>query len=334
MHRRYMKGLQSMGNGSWAWLQPDGGWGWTNAGLVTDGGQSLLVDTLYDLRMTCEMLSAMRDATPAARTIDILVNSHADGDHTYGNQLVGNARIIASQATADEFFSMPPERATALIADAAFLGEGAQYVSRWMKDHQFDFTGILLTPPTETYDRKLALKVGDKDVLLTNVGPAHTAGDTIVHVVQDRVVYTADILFMNVHPAIWEGSFDGWLNACDYILSLDVDVVVPGHGPLTDRSGVRLFKTYLETLCSEARLRFEAGMTVEQAAIDIRFAPPFDTWALPERIAGSVNFLFRQWGSADATHDFMEVLSLIARQAQRNSARSGVLPILDGGHRH
>ena len=64
MRWRYTKGLHDLGGGSFAWLQPDGSWGWSNAGLVTDGEASLLVDTLFDLSLTGEMLAAMRDATP------------------------------------------------------------------------------------------------------------------------------------------------------------------------------------------------------------------------------------------------------------------------------
>ena len=70
-------------------------------GLVVDGDQSLLVDTLFDLPLTREMLAAMRDAAPAAREIDTLVNTHANGDHCYGNELVEGAEIIASTACAD-----------------------------------------------------------------------------------------------------------------------------------------------------------------------------------------------------------------------------------------
>src|SRR3546814_16758973 len=78
------------------------------------------------------------------------------------------------------------------------------------------FKDNILVPPTETFERELALKVGDKDVHLFNVGPAHTTGDTVIHSVQDRTVYTGDLLFMDVHPAIWEGSLDGCLAACAY----------------------------------------------------------------------------------------------------------------------
>ncbi len=62
----FKKGLQDLGNGCYAYLQPDGSWGWSNAGLVVDSGQSLLVDTLFDLKLTREMLATMRRAEPAA----------------------------------------------------------------------------------------------------------------------------------------------------------------------------------------------------------------------------------------------------------------------------
>src|SRR5712671_1546659 len=97
----YTKGLHDLGNGCYAYLQPDGSWGWSNAGFVTDGGEALLVDTLFDLRLTREMLAAIRKAEPAA-TIGTLVNTHSNGDHTFGNQLVAGAEIIASKACAEE----------------------------------------------------------------------------------------------------------------------------------------------------------------------------------------------------------------------------------------
>ena len=75
----YTRGLHDLGNGCFAWLQPDGSWGWSNAGLVTDGDASLLVDTLFDLKLTRAMLAAMRDAAPrATAAIGTLVNTHSN----------------------------------------------------------------------------------------------------------------------------------------------------------------------------------------------------------------------------------------------------------------
>ena len=98
--RPYKRGLAELGNDAWAWLQPDGGWGWSNAGLVTDGDQSLLVDTLFDKQLTADMLSSMAAAASAARELNTVVNTHSNGDHCNGNELVGDAEIIASAVCA------------------------------------------------------------------------------------------------------------------------------------------------------------------------------------------------------------------------------------------
>src|SRR5262245_38398857 len=111
----YTKGLHEVGPGCFAYLQPDGSWGWSNAGLVTDAGESLLVDTLFDLRLTREMLEAMRRATPAAGRIGTLVNTHANGDHCYGNSLVRGAAILASKACAAEMAELPPAALAAFM---------------------------------------------------------------------------------------------------------------------------------------------------------------------------------------------------------------------------
>ncbi len=104
----YRKGVHDLGTGCYAYLQPDGTWGWSNAGLVADQGETLLVDTLFDLKCTRDMLAALRGAVPAAARIGTLVNTHSNGDHTFGNQLVPGAQIIASRACAAEMKERTP----------------------------------------------------------------------------------------------------------------------------------------------------------------------------------------------------------------------------------
>ncbi len=88
---QYTKGLHDLGNGSWAYLLPDGSWGWSNAGLVVDGDQTLLVDTLFDLPLTREMLDTMKKSVPAAAKIKTLVNTHVNGG-PHPRQPVGHRR--------------------------------------------------------------------------------------------------------------------------------------------------------------------------------------------------------------------------------------------------
>src|SRR5262249_33647606 len=111
----YTKGIHELGDGCFAYLQPDGGWGWSNAGLIVGDGTSLLVDTLFDRRLAGEMLDAMTPSTVAA-PIPPLVNTHANGDHCFGNQLVEGAEIAPSTATAEEMADVPPELLAGLAA--------------------------------------------------------------------------------------------------------------------------------------------------------------------------------------------------------------------------
>src|SRR5580692_139407 len=258
----YVKGLQEVGDGLYAYLQPDGGWGWSNAGLVVDGECTLLVDTLYDLALTEQMLQAMRRAVPAAARIDTLVNTHANGDHCYGNQLVAGARIVASEPTAAEMPELPPAAMAALIEQAPAMGElGAFFLECF---GAFDFAGIELALPDETFSGELSLRVGDRGLSLLEVGPAHTRGDTLVHVPAQRVLFSGDILFSEAHPIAWAGPVSNWIAACDRILAMDVKTIVPGHGPLAGPDAVRELKAYFEYLYSEARARHATGMTALQ----------------------------------------------------------------------
>ena len=313
MHWTYSKGLHEIGNGSYAWLAPDGSWGWSNAGLVTDGEESLLVDTLFDLALTQEMLDAMRDAAPlAADRFDTLVNTHANGDHCHGNELVTGAEIIASTASAEEMAELPPDALAAFVAMAGEMGPAGEYFLHCFG--QFKFDGITFTPPTRTFDGELDLQVGDKPVKLIEVGPAHTRGDVLVHSPADKTIFTGDILFIEGTPIMWQGPVGNWIAACERIEAMDVETIVPGHGPITDKAGVRAVREYLQYVRDEARGRFDAGMTAIEAARDIQLGP-YAGWLDSERIAVNVDTLYREFNKSSQATDTIELFSLMAELA-------------------
>ena len=311
--RPYRCGLEDLGNGLYAWMQPDGSWGWSNAGFVRDGKASLLVDTLFDEPLTAIMLAAIRDATGIAPDdIGYLVNTHANGDHTHGNALVAQAEVIASAAAAREMAELPPAALAELKAAGAAgaLGEAGHFFAEIFAP--FDFTKARGRAPTRTFERRLDLRVGDKAVELHMLGPAHTAGDVLAWVPADRTVFTGDLLFIGGTPVMWAGPVGNWLTACDRILELDALNVVPGHGPMTDAAGVRRVQEYLRFVDQEARLRFDAGMEVEQAALDIALGE-FRNWLDPERIAVNVDSLYREYRGDDAPSDPVRLFGLMAR---------------------
>ncbi len=313
----YTKGLKDIGNGLYAWLQPDGGWGWSNAGLIRVGEASLLVDTLFDMALTRDMLAAMEDVTGiGAEKIGAIVNTHANGDHCHGNGCCPQAEIIASEASAKEMAEVPPAMLAQFKKMGAQLGPAGAYFADIFAP--FDFENVDERAPTRTFSGSLDLKVGDKAVKLIEVGPAHTGGDVLVHVPGDRAVFTGDILFIDGTPLMWAGPVANWIRACETIIAMDVDVIVPGHGPVTDKAGVRRVAEYLAFVDSEARARFDAGLGVLEAALDIALGE-YSSWGDAERIAVNVDSLYREYRGDGKVTPVIELFALMAevRDAQR-----------------
>ena len=175
--------------------------------------------------------------------------------------------------TATEMAELPPAAMATLVEQAPSMGElGAFFLDCF---GAFDFRGIELLLPQETFRDELAIRVGDRELQLIEVGPAHTRGDTLVHAPAERVLFSGDILFSGSHPIAWAGPVSNWIAACDRILAMDVAVIVPGHGPPAAADAVRELKAYFEYLYDQARARHGEGMTALQAARSLAL----DRWA-------------------------------------------------------
>lgn len=279
-------GCVELGRGCHAWIAAETGWGMSNAGLITGRGESLLVDTLYDLRLTKTMLDTLTPLTSTA-PISVVVNTHGNGDHWFGNQLVAHADIVAARGSVADMRQVGPAEMHALTSADS---EGGRFAQRIFG--RFDYTGIEPVLPDRVFDGEMFLNVGGTEVCLIDVGPAHSAGDTIVYVPQARTVYTGDIVFAGAAPIVWHGPFERWLAACDLLLGLDADTVVPGHGPVTTKDAVREIRDYLEYVHEQATARFTAGMPAMDAARDIRLGHFADLYE-SERLAVNVHTVYR-----------------------------------------
>lgn len=134
----------------------------------------------------------------------------------------------------------------------------------------------------------------------------------MVWVPEDSVLFAGDILFIEGHPILWEGPVDNWIRALDRILDMDPAVIVPGHGPITDRRGVARLRDYFTTLKAEVQKRFDAGLDAVEAARDITLEG-FETWGDAERLAVNVDTLYRGLRGAGQKPD---VIDLFARMAE------------------
>lgn len=279
--------LSEVADGVWAYVMPSGTWGYSNAGLVAGDAGSLLVDTLFDLQLTRDMLDSMRGVT-ATQPIGTVVNTHANGDHCYGNQLLADSRIVASHAAAEEMDDVPP----ALLHTFKSLDIGEDG-NRLVADAfgPFKFDDIEPVPPTDTFTGSTTIEIGGSTITLEEVGPAHTQGDVIAWLRDPGVVFTGDILFHGSTPIMWAGPIGNWIAACRRIRELEPAVVVPGHGPLADVTGVAQLERYLEWIDDEATERHAAGMSALDAAWDIELGEYAD-WGDSERTVITVDSIY------------------------------------------
>ena len=294
--------LSEIANGVYAWVAPHGGWGYSNTTLIAGHQASLLIDTLWDLPRTAWMLDAFRSRLGSA-PITQVVNTHSDGDHWFGNQLTGSAEIVATRAAALQMNNHGPGQMGALRAASrvfrAMRGDwraAADYFDAMLLP--FDFRNIKPALPTRTFSGKLQIAPGGRRVELIELGPAHTAGDLVVYLPDDRVLIAGDILFHGVTPVLWDGSAANWIRACERILDWKVDVVVPGHGPVTDLGAVDAMRKYWQFLERAVRPHIDQGMPPVLAARRIARSDefreqPFAKWDGQERIMVNVHAIYR-----------------------------------------
>lgn len=285
-----------------AYLTPDRGLGWSNSGLVARAG-GLVVDTFWDLPHT----RALREAYAGAGCVEPrrVVNTHHNGDHCWGNQLFTGAEIIGHRACAelmgkDASPAMLQMMRNGTASPDPSIAAFATALAEW------DFTGIELTPPTTLVDDRMDLDLDGLHVELRFVGPAHTAGDLLVHLPEQRIVFTGDVLFRLCTPIGWEGTFERWIGALDEIVALAPDVVVPGHGPLCGIEGPQEMRAYLAYVREESARFFAAEVSALEASRRMDLGP-YAGWTEPERVLFNVERAYRELRgeASDAPIDVM-----------------------------
>jgi cyclase len=232
--------LVPVADGVFAWVQADGSWWVNNAGVVAAGEGVVLVDTCATERRTRALIEAVDEVTGGA-PIRFVVNTHQHGDHTYGNSVLPASTVIVGHENARE----------GLLADPVIHG----CPPFW--DPVPDWGDVVCRPPTVTTSSGLTVHAGARRVELRHPGfAAHTTGDLVAWLPEQRVLFAGDLLFNGVTPLVFMGSLEGALRALDWIAGFEPEHVVPGHGPLID---ARSLPEVLETHRRYYRLVLEAA---------------------------------------------------------------------------
>jgi len=207
------------------------------------------------------MLSFARDIL-ARSPIEYVINTHCDGDHCWGNQLFRDKTIIATHACIRQMRETQPHSLLALKLGGRLLrrlplpglDRFGHYMARMFEP--YDFAGLHVTEPREGFSGQKGISVNGIEVVVIEVGPGHTDGYAIVFIPGERVVYAGDIVFFGSTPVMWSGPLERLMEGVKRLLTLEADIIVPGHGPVGTRAEVQRVIEYWDFLETELRRRF------------------------------------------------------------------------------
>ncbi len=260
-------GLHKVAEDVYAYVQgngPYGNAGFSNAGFVVGPEYVVVIDTLGTNSMHDGFIQAIRSVT--SLPVGLVIITHHHVDHVLGTHRFMPARVICHRQC------------------RAHIAAGRDtMVQRWRNMRPLlapDLEEIPVVVPDITFEDRLSIHLGERELQVFHPGLAHTDGDAAVYLPQERVLFTGDLFFNQVCPAAFQGSVKGWMAAVQGLLALDTEVIVPGHGPIADAAALRDMGRYLQLIQEGSEQAFARGLSPEEAFAQMElgsFRQWFDT---------------------------------------------------------
>jgi cyclase len=288
--------------------------GVSNALIVAGPDSLLAVDATQGPIPARTFIAAAKQAT-GGKEITRLVNTHHHGDHVNGNQFFTHAEIMSHPYCREECLK------------AAATTPAMWTVTPGIADKVEERK---LVSPSVTFKDDLTFHIGGTEVQFRFAGPAHTWGDMMAYFPQHKILFAGDVGFFWVAPYANNSYITKWIEVCDKIQGWDVDMIIPGHGPIGGKKDLAEMANYFRVLGVEARKRYDAKMSPGAAAAEIRLGR-FDNWLGPERLIMDVVRWYEEWDSTltpdynamavrEATIEYNEV-------KKKQGARNQIIPL-------
>ena len=257
----------------------------SNSMVIVNEGDVAVVDTHINPALARDLIESIAQVTD--KPVTTVINTHFHYDHAHGNQAFDDATIFGHEFTHMKMSTDPwgePTFSGELARQPGTLEAMRQRVADAADDEARTQAEVMLaayaahveaskkidpTPPDVTLSDRLALYRGDREIQLAFLGRAHTGGDIVIYLPAERLVYTGDMMLGGI-SWLGDGYMDEWPDTLERFKELDVDLVVPGHGPTFSGEHGREVATqvqgYYRDLWSAVVELRQQGMAAEEAA--------------------------------------------------------------------
>ena len=232
-----------------------------NIGVSTGPDGVFLIDDQF-APMTEQITAAIAAVTDAP--VKMLINTHWHGDHTGGNQNFSQSGALI------------------VAHDNVRVRMNSTHISTFFKSETKPSPQAAL--PVVTFDNTVTFHLNGQTILAEHVPPAHTDGDSIIWFKEANVIHMGDTFFNGFYPFIDAdsgGSVAGMIEAVDRVLPrIDAQtIIMPGHGPLTDRKGLMVYRDMLQTVADRIQAMIDEGQS-QQDIVAAKPTAEFDEiWA-------------------------------------------------------
>jgi glyoxylase-like metal-dependent hydrolase (beta-lactamase superfamily II) len=256
------------------------GWG-ANQGFVTTIEGAAVVDTGFTFGSATSLLREVRKESPAP--VRFVVNTHDHSDHVFGNSIFDeiSPAIIAHANCRARLIEMGTERISGYRRFDATLRSALK--------------GLRICPPRITYQEEIDFTLGETTLRLLHPGKgAHTSGDTMVYLPDEKVLFAGDVLWVGYHPNLEDADIGGWLRALGGISKMSVDHIVPGHGPVAGKSSVAPLAKYLRNFDASFKRLVREGVPKERIAEELVMEGT-EEWRLKMIVERNVSVLYERY---------------------------------------
>jgi glyoxylase-like metal-dependent hydrolase (beta-lactamase superfamily II) len=236
-----------------------------NAGIIIGKDGIVVVDTMISAKEAKRFIRDIR--TISRKPIRYVVNTHYHFDHVFGNsEFAKLGAVVIAQENVKKAMENSASETLKNIGEYGLTPK--------------DMKGTTLAYPVLTYGDRMTIDIGGQQIELIHARQSHTAGDTLVYLPDKKVLFAGDILFTNYHPFLGEGNIEEWAKELDVIKSMDIEKIIPGHGPLSGKTDLNDMKEYILIFDRKAKELASQSGDVQKIVTAIQSV-------LPQRLEGA-----------------------------------------------